>query len=346
MAPDFLGGNLFMLTDVATCWCYLLCPTGANDSSLLPDESWPGCFELVGSRAGSLAGGRWRESGGRRRRRLLPVPQDLQRFDSRGPDGAVAAATTGFLANRCGVRPPERLIRSGNGIQIGDEFLVETGYRCHTFGKEQATCLFMIRFKSWVCNIWLDCWPAKIFPLSIWIEESFLPFERLSYQDHNCLTPGQQSPCDILKGCMKGAQNESVSWNLKWSEEEISHWKFPFSSSLVFSLQIQHVLTSLPTDGDIRIAKLLRQCNTPGDMSHGHGRTSSDRGIQAWWPRRPRQGTKSRPFTSLEPNPPGKVWYGSTLANAFSVTLEVATQWASVMTSCFHATPDESLTET
>lgn len=105
-----------------------------NERRLLLDESRPRCLQLMRSvarcRAGRMGGGRrWRKSGGGLGGLawLLPVPQNVQRFDSRRLDGAVAAATTGRLVDGYSVSPVERLIRSGNRSQtvrsIGDWLL-------------------------------------------------------------------------------------------------------------------------------------------------------------------------------------------------------------------------------
>lgn len=51
------------------------------------------------------------------------------------------------------------------------------------------------------------------------------------------------------------------------------------------------IVTGFLWDKDAEIAKMLRQCSTARDMSHGHGIMSSDRGIQAGWPLRISQGT-------------------------------------------------------
>lgn len=110
-----------MLICVATC--YVPCVTNGCGRLLL-DESRPGCLELLRSRAGGLvAGGRRSKSGGGRR--LLPVPQNVQRSDSCGLDGAAAASATGRLADRCSVGPLERWIRSGSRIQtVKSQWLV------------------------------------------------------------------------------------------------------------------------------------------------------------------------------------------------------------------------------
>lgn len=87
-------------------------------------------------------GRRWRKSGGGRGvlAWLLPVPHNVQRFDSRRLDGAVAAATTGRLAYGYSVGPLESCIRSGNRSQTvrstGDWLLVEMGYKVHMKGGE------------------------------------------------------------------------------------------------------------------------------------------------------------------------------------------------------------------
>lgn len=97
-------------------------------------------------------GRRWRKSGGGRGALawLLPVPQNVQRFDSRRLDGAVAAATPGRLAYRYSVSPLERLLRSGNRGQtvrsIGDRLLVEMGYKFHIKGEKKKKITLTMLF--------------------------------------------------------------------------------------------------------------------------------------------------------------------------------------------------------
>lgn len=157
-----------------------------NARKLLLDESWPRCLQLMRSvarcRAGRQGGGRrWRKGGGRRGAlaRLLPVPQNVQRLDPGRLDGAVAAATTGRLANGYSVGPLEGLVRSGSTSQavrsIGDRLLVEMGYKIHIKGSQTMLWLFEMIIRLWKAPaLTAKCVKSEWFMISVLVKNEII----------------------------------------------------------------------------------------------------------------------------------------------------------------------------